>query len=423
MVNIGFCTDTNILKINPEALRKSENIFKGIDFYVDYIKDLLKTNSDKKLIYYMPKYILDELTTQKVLIYNERYESFKNAYEELSYGLNGDMPNNIIMDYLSDLRRKYEENLKIIDLNYSKDVFDKLVCDAFNRKPPYDKSNDGKKTDSGFKDAVIWNTILNSDEINECDEFYFFSGDKIFDDNKQELSDEFKRYHSKTKINIIFVEPNGTQQQKSLQTIINNHNLIETEKVKLYNEDLIIKTIVEIKYDLDHDITYTENDTKIYLNKINFNEFDGEDFNIYDVIKNGNNYEVKIDFDTLKYDIKEELEIKNKKKLRGRLLLIFVKEQNEFKLISHEIKNVEFITDYFSYFIKGITESINNLLDNNLKSTIGLLSETIAKQIEPMNKISETLKNITLKNLDYNIKYINNISLPNLDSNDEENNN
>lgn len=422
-MNIGFCTDTNILKINSGALHKSENIFKGIDFYIDYINDLSKTNSNKQLIYYMPRYVLDELITQKVLIYNMRYENFKNTYEELSYGLNGELPNNIITDYLSDLREKYEKELEIIDLNYNKEVFDKLINDAFKRKPPFDKSMDGKKTDSGFKDAVIWNTILNSDEINKCDEFYFISGDKIFEDNMQELCDEFKKRHSKTKINIIYVNPDGSQQQRSLQMIINHHHLIETEKVKLYNEDLIIKSIIKIRYKSDHDITYTENDINYSLNKINFKEFDGEDFNIYDVTKIGNNYEVRIDFNTLKYDIKEDYEIENKKKIRGRILLIFIKEKKEFKLERYEVKNVEFVTDYISYLMKGVTDSLYNLFDNNLKSTIGLLSETIAKQMEPMNKISETIRNIALKNLDYNTKYINNISLPNITSSDEEKNN
>ena len=43
--------------------------------------------------------------------------------------------------------------------------------------------------------------------------------------------------------------------------------------------------------------------------------------------------------------------------------------------------------------------------------------------MEPMNKISETIRNIALKNLDCNTKYINNISLPNITSSDEEKNN
>ena len=130
-----------------------------------------------------------------------------------------------------------------------------LVKEALTKKAPFDKSIEGKKTDAGFKDALIWKTVVLSPDIDECEEFYFFTSDKAFDEGKEELINEFKEKHSKTNIYIKYIEPDGSHRQNALNHIIEKHGLYKTDVIELYDESLIKKYFNKIFY-IPNDIDY-----------------------------------------------------------------------------------------------------------------------------------------------------------------------
>ena len=140
-MKIGFITDTNILTKQLKNNKKDEdirlwsekNFLDKMDFFLNYIEDIEKLNNQVTLVYLMPETIIKELECQKIKAYNKAYKNFKKTYDKLQYGFTAQMP---------------EKNIE--------------------------QSDEGQKSDSGFKDALIWKTILYSEEIDCFDKIYFF---------------------------------------------------------------------------------------------------------------------------------------------------------------------------------------------------------------------------------------------------------
>ena len=74
-MNIGFITDTNILKKGKDELNKDSKFLNNANFFIEYIESLEKTSSKDKLIYFMPNIIIEELYHQKLRFFQERYEA------------------------------------------------------------------------------------------------------------------------------------------------------------------------------------------------------------------------------------------------------------------------------------------------------------------------------------------------------------
>lgn len=213
-MKIGFATDTKILRKNK--LSECQKILDATDIYTEYIETLNKIKSKHELVYYMPEIVADELLIQKEFSFNQSYKFFEDRYRENSYALLGELPKNNIKDMLAQEKEEY----KLIKLEYTAELMETLVKEALMKKAPFDKSVEGKKTDAGFKDALIGKTIVLSTDIGECEQFYFFTADKAFDEGKEELINEFKSKHPKTKINIIYIESDGSHKQNALNYIL-----------------------------------------------------------------------------------------------------------------------------------------------------------------------------------------------------------
>ena len=182
----------------------------------------------------MPRLIIEELFSQKRSAFNEQYNNLKEKFQYMNYALKGEMPQNNIEEILQKEKEHYLSKYKVIDLKYTDELFQKLISDAIRKNPPFDKTFEGKKTDAGFKDALIWETILLSEDIDECEQFYFFSSDKVFIENKEYLSNEFKEQHPNTNFKIRYFESNGNQRQNALNTIIE-----ETDRLTLLVNDIL----------------------------------------------------------------------------------------------------------------------------------------------------------------------------------------
>lgn len=240
------------------------------DVYIEYIEALNKIKSKHELIYYMPEIVVDELLMQKEFSFNQTYKVFEEKYNENSYGLLGELPKNNIKEILAQEKEDYREKYKLIKLEYTAKLMETLVNEALIKRAPFDKSIEGKKTDAGFKDALIWKTIILSKDIDNCDEFYFFTADKAFDEGKGELLNEFKEQHPNTKINIIYIESDGSQRQKTLNFIIDKHDLYKTDVIELYDNNRVKNYFDKIKF-VPQDINYyCSEDVNVKLTKVLF---------------------------------------------------------------------------------------------------------------------------------------------------------
>lgn len=138
--------------------------------------------------------VAEYLARRQKYLENE-YEAFQKSYEILNTAIVGELPANNIEESIQSEKLELARKMPILELKYTASNFKNLVQDAIDKNPPFDKSNFGMKTDAEFKDALIWNTILKSEEIDKYNIFYFASCDKIFEDNEENLKMDFKKHH------------------------------------------------------------------------------------------------------------------------------------------------------------------------------------------------------------------------------------
>ena len=159
---------------------------------------LQKLNEDYEV--YITQISVDERKEQMCREFSKNYIDVKRFYSEFSYVIPS--PNFISTDdALSKLKKgmqkKYESAFPkhIIPFNSSKELLE-MVLDRANRKiSPF--SADEKASDKGFKDTLIWLSILEYFKLHGEKEVIFVSNDGGFRKETAFLCQEFKEYTGK----------------------------------------------------------------------------------------------------------------------------------------------------------------------------------------------------------------------------------
>lgn len=395
-MKIGFVLDTNILKKSPNDLFLQDKYLDNLNFFLEYIEDFKKINTEDELLLFVPKLVLEELYYQKLDAFNKSYKDLQEKYNNILYGLKGDCPTNNIEVILKREKEKYKKNSNIIflDTPYEKTVFKELVNDALQKKPPFDKSYEGKKTDSGFKDALIWKTVVYNKKIDNCDLIYFFSGDKNFIDDKESMEKEFYKKHAKVKLIIRLMIPDGSQRQNCLNTIIDENNLIKTNIIKLYNKEIILKFLKNINYKEDEEIFYDVDKTSKLIN-IFFEDFSTNDYYIEDVSEDGESYNILIKLKTDKYELSDISAIKGPyiKPLKGLVKLRVKGKRDYFTLQKYELSELQLITEMeksVQALVKASSFDIPNI--NYLSEILKPVVDELRKEYNPLINIMNNTK-------------------------------
>lgn len=387
-MKIGIITDTNILtKRNngdESKLCNEEKFLENMDFFINYIEDIKNIYNGTELVYLMPETIIKELECQKIEAYNRQYKEFIKMYHNMQYGFIGEIPKNNIEAIVNKEKDIYSEQVKVVELKYQTKIYKELVNEALKKLPPFDKSKEKGKSDAGFKDALIWKTILYSEEIDDFDKIYFFSGDKIFENNSEYLVEQFNKIHTNTKMVIKFIEPNNEKMQNCLKIIIDENKLPETDCIKLYNKEFILEFIKKLKYNFSKIVKLKYvvwNDEEITLKYLLFKNFNTEDVNITKVKKETDRFIAEVRFKTRKYKIKpEEAKLFPRRYVKGILKLEFIKEENKFILQKYEIINVN-----FEKTLEEQTQEWANALNS-------INNNEIIKLVNDMEKMARPLK-------------------------------
>ena len=399
-MKIGFATDTNILRKNN--LNDCQKILDVTDMYTDYIESLNKIKSSHKLIYYMPEIVVEELLMQKEVLFNQAYKFFKDRYQENSYGLLGELPKNNIKEILDLEKEKYKGKYELIKLEYSAELMETLVKEALMKKAPFDKSIEGKKTDAGFKDALIWKTIVLSTDIDECEEFYFFTSDKAFDEGKEELINEFKEKHSQTNIHIIYIKPDGSHRQNALNYIIDKYGLYKTDVIELYDENVVKKYFDKISY-IPKDIEYyCGNGIQVELTDVLFQNFDLDDFYIDKVEKEEGKFNIYCRFRTLKYNI--DIDVSDRKYIIGNVKFTVKSKKEKYAYINSEVSKVDFdlgVIDLLRGYTIGlgsVAKEMSKIIKGNMVnveslSALKTVQDTIEKQTKERESMMQAFSN------------------------------
>lgn len=185
MIYIVF--DTNIL-YNSAVNYCDFSMDKNIDLVIDFLKAEGLTEKCSLLI---PQVVIDELKQQQKEGFFEDYNKMQNLLK-----LQGDLCKivwNIDIDkyeeYLDKKIKSYltQKNVTIIDV-CSEKSFKKIFEKAIKKNPPFEGKD--KKSDKGFKDAVIWHSLIEY-SIQYGGTYIFFTNDNIFLTNKEYLSNDF----------------------------------------------------------------------------------------------------------------------------------------------------------------------------------------------------------------------------------------
>ncbi len=201
----------------------------------------------------IPTWAIEELKDQKVLQYNKDFKDF----EKLSKRLAG-MPHiqEITLpeeefDCKGFIQTKSEEYLttkELVLLEIKEELANtilqsmmKRVMKEQNKKQPF--AHAGKYKDAGFKDNIVWESLMHFEGISEFDKVIFLTRDSDYNAN---CSLEFKEKWNKHFV-LVSDENNALVEiQKDYELYINEraiYDYAQTEYFKDYlNDDLILKS-------------------------------------------------------------------------------------------------------------------------------------------------------------------------------------
>ena len=153
----------------------------------------------------IPNVVWSEMTKQIVEAHNEKLELIKKQLRKYVF------PEFIIEDneienyelYIKPIIENYKNQLssdinKVIELPLaSASRFESIVKRAFEKRPPFEGKE--KKSDKGFKDALIWESILEFANNHKKSCIIYYTMDNGFND---ELKQEFDELYPETNITI-----------------------------------------------------------------------------------------------------------------------------------------------------------------------------------------------------------------------------
>lgn len=160
-----------------------------IDGYLEFkpISDfnkLIKFKNNENLFnldFFISKITLMEIINQKIINYNKKKEELYKLIEYFNCK-NHKIKINDEKYYQRYFKKNVEEffeknDIKII--KYRNIKLDKIIERALKHKNPFAKDGD-----KGFKDTIIWESIINNEIIDTYDLVYFFTNDNGFDPEK-----------------------------------------------------------------------------------------------------------------------------------------------------------------------------------------------------------------------------------------------
>ncbi len=229
------CKNYNYLEINKHL---HESLVNNFNF---------KSSENIKIEVAIPAIVLEELKQQQ----NECFiRDFKKIHEVFSkFSKIGKFKLNFPeINYVSHLNTKsasYLGKYKITEIKLpSQETFSKIIQKVLKKEKPFYKKN--KETDSGFKDALIWESILEFVRENKHDRYFFLTNDEDFMDNL--LSQEFFQV-AKKEIEIVkeIADLKGLLEEEIRGTRLINEAIKKIEvKLKDNLREMIYKNYIEI---------------------------------------------------------------------------------------------------------------------------------------------------------------------------------
>lgn len=216
--------DTNSLFVNYEKkCNFTDFSFSGT--FENFVGKIEELDIYDMVSIAIPKVVWTEMKKQNLSAYEKKSNEFelsisKNRFPFHTYQI--DKTKNY-EEYLDTKINEYKEALKnklilIEELDFPSDkCYNNLIKRAFEKRPPFEGVD--KASDKGFKDALLWESILeykrNHDKLN----IILYTNDKMFN---SELQEEYKQLFNNQEITFI----------NSTNEMVLNDKLSEIAKTK-----------------------------------------------------------------------------------------------------------------------------------------------------------------------------------------------
>lgn len=278
----------------------------------------------------IPNIVWNEMIEQEIENHDKKLKELldiceKFKFPELEISTKKLEYRRFIENKVSEYRNKNLSKFnKVIDLPLpTRNRFESIISRAFDKRPPFEGVD--KKSDKGFKDALLWESILEFSENIENINIILYSKDNMFSSElEQEYNNEFSgsvlkicadelQIREVLKVWIKEIDqyayiPNVKIDTQAIEDWINSNDCIEKIKIagkKYFEENVLLKlvdlkicnySISEVQEDSEQSIQYDielklnvkylingnqETSISFYAN-INVDSIDNSEFNIVD---------------------------------------------------------------------------------------------------------------------------------------------
>jgi len=157
------------------------------------LNDVVKNLNEKGFVVYITQVAIDERIAQECIKQRTKYdklESFKKEVEGFASITITEPYEKTEKLYREGMQKKYEAlfGSNIIPFDRSEKNFSRILQRAYMKTPPFITSG----TDKGFKDSLMWLSIIDFFSTKGETEVVFVSNDNGFKENFEVLCDEFR---------------------------------------------------------------------------------------------------------------------------------------------------------------------------------------------------------------------------------------
>jgi hypothetical protein len=226
----------------------------------------------------IPDVVWNELIVQKKSTFDQEINKIKDTivkYEFPKSILDLEIDNNVYIDYEKILKQQFKEyskklnkpgNVKIVNLPFENCSLEKISTRAFRKKPPFEGKN--KRSDKGFKDALIWESIIEYKKQNMKENIVYLTNDKAFNSL---LISEFKEMFDEEIYIVNIKEKNAILERIGLQIMseIGESLRIEFEPDSIILDEFYEWTITDdFEDELESVIREDLNDNQTYIKSL-----------------------------------------------------------------------------------------------------------------------------------------------------------
>lgn len=294
--NVFIYFDTNFLRSTDGDNVNYDSFYFGKNYYnIKRFLDISILTNNVKLG--VSKIVIQELIKQKVERYNEDISRINQIIDalkkkeielkELNYKVSQVVNCNILsginfcdnlklscnnFDYynmISKVATDYISNENICVVTFSENeskkskIFTNVICRSIKKESPFQEVKNGNKkySDAGLKDVLIWESLLNYEEIEKYDKIFFVTKDNVFENCKSEFCEKINKDFEicKTYEDVICQLESVFRdyfKNKPFKNYIENENIL-THVYSEYYENYLINSILGMKTIQVHDTEFS----------------------------------------------------------------------------------------------------------------------------------------------------------------------